>query len=98
VGKIVILNKESNGEDVEVDKYIIASFARQEDAKLWEKGVVYVDSQGLFTCPFHPGKPKDGRRDCLIDHAKSIANSNRNYKQKGQHLALLRMMFPEDHH
>jgi hypothetical protein len=50
--------------------------------------VVYVGNQGRYTYPFHPGKPKDGRQDCLVDHANSYANSNRNYKQKGQHIAL----------
>jgi hypothetical protein len=33
------VHKDSNGEDVEVDKYTVSSFARQEEDKLWEKGL-----------------------------------------------------------
>jgi hypothetical protein len=59
---------------VEVDKYIVASFARHEEDKLWDKCVIYVDNQGRYSCPFHPGRPRDGHRSSLVDHVKSYAN------------------------
>jgi hypothetical protein len=59
--------------DDSVDKSNVASFTMKVVKKLQDEGRKAIFKNGRFRCPFDDGKPRDGKRFSLVQHAEQLA-------------------------
>ena len=84
----------------EVYKGNVASFIANEVVKIKAKGVAsfYNRKTKKWDCPYCTTKPKprDGRFDHLLSHAKDVAICGEDYMIRGQHAALAKALTCSD--
>ncbi|KAM0856728.1 hypothetical protein ACQ4PT_048932 [Festuca glaucescens] len=78
----------------DVNKYNILSYPKRVEEKIWDEGLdAYIKMDGKYYYKFHPFKqvPRDGSREGLVAHAKTVAHKD--LCDKANHAALI--TFPE---
>ncbi|EMS68405.1 hypothetical protein TRIUR3_05335 [Triticum urartu] len=87
-----------SGEDVDVDDDNFASFKAKEEEKIRAKGddYYYKRKTNIWRCPYCITKPKtkSGRFIHLLAHAEDVAIHSEDYKIRGQHAALAKVLAP----
>ncbi|XBH56924.1 hypothetical protein VPH35_078631 [Triticum aestivum] len=85
-------------EDVDVDDSNFASFKAKEEEKIRAKGddYYYKHKTKIWRCPYctTKPKPKSGRFIHLLAHAKDVAIHGEDYKIRGHHAALAKVLTP----
>ncbi|XBH78475.1 hypothetical protein VPH35_104711 [Triticum aestivum] len=87
-----------SGEYVDVDDGNFVSFKAKEEEKIMAKGddYYYKRTTNIWRCPYctTKPKPKSGRFVHLLAHAKDVAIHSEDYKIRGQHAALSKVLTP----
>ncbi|KAM0821489.1 hypothetical protein ACQ4PT_072176 [Festuca glaucescens] len=79
--------------EAEVTKYNELSYEKRVEEKIWEEEVsAYLNTAGKYYCKFHPFKqvPRDGMREGLVAHAKTVKPKDR--RDKANHAALVKVL------
>ncbi|KAM0916553.1 hypothetical protein ACQ4PT_010103 [Festuca glaucescens] len=79
--------------EAEVTKYNELSYEKRVEEKIWEEGVsAYLNTARKYYCKFHHFKqvPRDGMREGLVAHAKTVKPKDR--RDKANHAALIKVL------
>ena len=86
-------DSEASGEMV--DSRNIASYIAKEEEKLRKMWISdYVDRRGRYLCPWHRTKPRDRKRDNLVQHVRQVARTS--HRERANHADLLKVLEPEE--
>lgn len=70
------------------------SFVEKTLKKL-KGGKPEIVKRGMHVCPWCSGKPKDGARQSLVQHAGMLMVDGKTHKERGNHRALAQFLCPD---
>ncbi|KAK1626116.1 hypothetical protein QYE76_000431, partial [Lolium multiflorum] len=91
-GDAVSYNSDASS-DNEVSKYNVLSYEKKVEEKIWAEGIsAYMKNDGTYYCKFHPSRqvPRDGLREGLVRHAKTV--HPKDLRDKANHAALTKVL------